>query len=437
MNISIFGLGYVGTVVAGCLAREGHRVIGVDTEETKVSLINSGRSPIIEAEIDEIIGDAVRAGRLSATSDQRTAVLESEISLLCVGTPSQPSGELDLGYVRRVCENIGAALREKSERHLVVVRSTVLPGSVESVVIPALEAASGKRCGVDFGVAMNPEFMRESTAVHDFHHPPKTVIGANSPEDGERVAQLYAGLPGPMIHTNIRVAEMVKYTDNVFHALKITFGNEIGLLAQSLGVDGHEVMRIFCQDTKLNLSPAYLKPGFAYGGSCLPKDLRAVTWAARSREVETPLLHSIAVSNDAQIKRAVARITGLGRLRIGVLGFAFKGGTDDLRESPVVTLIETLLGKGYEIRLFDSHVSLARLVGANRRYIEGHIPHLARLMVESIEEVTNHADLVLIGNQSEAFFSALKTLQPSQRVLDLTSYGRPVETPAVYERIAG
>lgn len=437
MNLSIFGLGYVGTVIAGCFAKAGHRVLGVDTEQTKVDLINSGRSPIIEAEIEDILRDAAANGSLRASTDARAAVLETELSLLCVGTPSQPSGELELTYVRRVCEDIGAALREKAARHVVVVRSTVLPGTIESVVIPALESASGKKFDRDFGVVMNPEFMRESTAVRDFYAPPKTVIGSANAADGALVAKLYDGLPGPMIHTAIRVAEMVKYCDNMFHALKITFGNEVGLLSKALGVDAHEVMRIFCQDTKLNLSPAYLKPGFAYGGSCLPKDLRAMTWAARSRDVEIPMLANITTSNDAQIKNAVRLIAADGRKRIGVLGFAFKGGTDDLRESPVVTVIETLLGKGCELRLFDPHVNTARLVGANRRYIEQHIPHLARLMVESAAAAVSDTDIVLLGNINDAYLPALKTLTVGQRVIDLTSAGRAPETAAHYERLSG
>ena len=437
MNISIFGLGYVGTVVAGCFAKAGHRVIGVDTEQAKVDLINSGRSPIIEAEIEELLAAGVATGTVRATTDAREAVEATELSLLCVGTPSQPSGELDLTYIRRVCEDIGAVLRGKTARHVVVVRSTVLPGTIRDVVIPALERASGKKFDVDFGVVMNPEFLRESTAVADFYAPPKTVIGSRNRADGELVARLYEGISAPLIHTALEVAETVKYCDNIFHALKITFGNEVGALCKAIGVDSHEVMRIFCQDTKLNLSPAYLKPGFAYGGSCLPKDLRALTWLARSRDIEIPMLSHITPSNDAQIRSALRLITNDGKRKIAVLGFAFKGGTDDLRESPIVTVVEALLGKGCELRLFDPYVNTARLVGANRRYIEGHIPHIAKLMVASAEEAVAGADTVLIGNINAAYAPALATLTAEQRVIDLTSSDKAPATAARYERLAG
>jgi GDP-mannose 6-dehydrogenase len=437
MNLSIFGLGYVGTVLAGCFAKAGHRVVGVDPEPGKVDLINAGRSPIVEAEIEDLIREAVATGTLRATREVRAAVMESEVSLICVGTPSKAGGELDLIFVRRVCTEIGSVLREKAGRHVVAVRSTVLPGTIEEVVVPALEEASQKKCGPGFGVAMNPEFMRESSAVRDFYQPPKTVIGALDPKDGALVAQLYAGLPGPVIHTSVRVAEMVKYADNLWHAAKVTFANEIGLLAKTLGADGRAVMEIFCQDTKLNLSPAYLRPGFAYGGSCLPKDVRAMNWAGRNREVETPLLASLPQSNDAQMRHAVSLITASGRPRLGVLGFAFKGGTDDLRESPVVTLVETLLGKGCELRLYDPHVNTARLVGSNRRYIEKHLPHLEKLMVESAAEAVAGAEVVLLGNSAAVDATVLAGLRPEQWVLDLTSARDIPSTPARYERVAG
>ncbi len=436
MHLSIFGLGYVGTVLAGCLAKAGHRIIGVDPEQSKVDLINSGHSPIVEAEIEELLRLAGAAGRLRATRDVREAVLNSEMSLICVGTPSKAGGELDLTYVRRVSEEIGAVLREKSKRHLVVVRSTVLPGTIDNVVIPALEAASGKKHGTDFGVAMNPEFMRESCAVRDFYQPPKTVIGAASVKDADRVAQLYTGLPGPFIKTSVRSAEMVKYADNLWHAVKVTFANEVGILAKTLGADGREVMEIFCQDTKLNISPAYLRPGFAYGGSCLPKDVRAMTWAGRTRELDVPMLASLAASNEAQIRRAVQAVIARGRPRVGVLGFAFKGGTDDLRESPVVTLAEVLVGKGCELRLYDPFVNAARLVGSNRRYIEQHLPHLEKLMVSTAGEAVASAEVILLGNSIAAEANVLANLSPRQLVLDLTSTPQLPITPAKYERIA-
>jgi GDP-mannose 6-dehydrogenase len=313
----------------------------------------------------------------------------------------------------------------------------VLPGTIRDVVIPALERASGKVFDKDFGVVMNPEFLRESTAVRDFYAPPKTVIGSRNRADADLVASLYEGIDAPLTHTAIEVAETVKYCDNIFHALKITFGNEIGALCKSIGVDSHEVMRIFCQDTKLNLSPAYLKPGFAYGGSCLPKDLRALTWLARSRDIDIPMLAHIAPSNDGQIRNALRLITRDGKRRIAVLGFAFKGGTDDLRESPIVTVIEALLGKGCDLRLFDPFVNTARLVGANRRYIEQHIPHLARLMVASAEEAVQDADIIILGNINDSYQAALQNLTPAQRIIDLTSNGKTPQTPATYERLAG
>ena len=382
MKISIFGLGYVGAVLTGCLAKDGHHVIGVDTDGSKVELINRGQSSIIEKDLEPLIAIGVKAGHVRATTDQEAAVLETDMSLICVGTPSSRHGDLDLTFVTRVCENIGKALQRKKSYHFVVVRSTMLPGSVRGTVIPSLERSSGKKAGKDFGVAINPEFLRESTAVYDFYNPPKTVIGALTERDADAVAELYKNLSAPMIKTRIETAEMVKYVDNVFHALKITFANEIGGICKPLGVDAHEVMEIFCQDRKLNLSPAYLKPGFAFGGSCLPKDLRAITRLARAKDVVVPLLDSLTVSNEQRIRDAFHLIQEKGLRRIGVMGFAFKAGTDELRESPLVTLAEMLLGKGYDLKLYDSSVSLARLVGANRRYIEEHIPHFSRLMVE-------------------------------------------------------
>lgn len=436
MKISIFGLGYVGTVIAACFARSGHDVIGVDTDKTKVDLINLGKSPIVEQDLEPMLAQGVTAGKISATTDHQAAVANTSISMICVGTPSRPSGDLDLTYVTRVCENIGKSLAAKSGYHLVVVRSTMLPGSVEGAVIPALEAFSGKKCGVDFGIAINPEFLRESSAVHDFYHPPKTVIGAASDNDARQVASLYEGLPGPLIKTRIKTAEMVKYVDNIFHALKVTFANEIGAVCKETGVDAREVMEIFCQDQKLNLSPAYLKPGFAYGGSCLPKDLRALTRLAHARDVEVPVLNAIGESNEHQIKHALQLVMSKGKRKIGVLGFAFKGGTDDLRESPVVTLIEGLLGKGYDIKLYDSYVSLARLVGANRKYIEQHIPHISRLMVEELADIGAHSEVVIIGNANEEFARVLAGLSAEQFVIDLTPAGHAPATQANYERVA-
>jgi len=419
MKISIFGLGYVGAVSAGCLARDGHTVIGVDPNQTKVDLINQGNTPVIEQDIGEIIRLTVASGLLRATGDVREAVMDSVISLICVGTPSQDNGSLDLRYVRTVCEEIGTALREKSEFHVVVARSTMLPGSMRSMVIPVLEECSGKTAGTDFGVCNNPEFLREGTAVYDYFHPPKTVIGETDSRAGGLLADLYAQLDAPLVRTSVETAEMVKYTDNVWHALKVGFANEIGNICKSVGIDGHEVMDIFCKDTKLNLSSYYMKPGFAFGGSCLPKDVRALTYKARSLDINTPILASIIPSNQQQIETGLALITGKGNKKIGILGFSFKAGTDDLRESPLVEVIERLIGKGYDIRLYDRNVKIASLVGANRDYIMNHIPHVSRLMVDSIDAVLEHADTIVIGNGAEEFRGVLDRLSEGQVVVDL------------------
>ena len=427
----------MGAVVTACFARDGHRVIGVDTDAYKVDLVNRGLSPIIEKDLPEMLAEGVRRGAIRATSDSREAVLASDLSLICVGTPSQPAGDLDLTYVTRVCESIGQALKEKASRHLIVARSTMLPGSMEGTVIPALERTSGLTAGAGFGIAINPEFLRESTAIHDFYHPPKTVIGALTEADAGAVAALYANLDAPLVLTSIRTAEMVKYTDNIFHALKVVFGNEIGLICKQMGVNSAEVMDIFCQDRKLNLSPAYLKPGFAYGGSCLPKDLRAMLRLAHNRDIPVPLLTSIGVSNDLLIRRAAEMILRHGRPRVGILGFAFKGGTDDLRESPVLILIEMLLGKGCDLKIYDRHVSLSRLIGANRRYVERHLPHIAALMVETPAEILAHAEIVVLGNQDEQFAAALQNLAPHQRVIDLVGALPADRAPARCEKLTG
>lgn len=418
MNISIFGLGYVGAVSAGCLASEGHVVVGVDPNATKVELINRGLAPIVEKDIGEMIAASVAAGRLRATTSVKDAVQSSDLSLICVGTPSQLNGNLDLSYVRRVCEEIGQALRDKTSFHVVVARSTMLPGSMRNVVIPTLEQASGKQSGVDFGVCNNPEFLREGTAVYDYHHPPKTVIGETDTVAGERLMQLYAHMDAPMVRTSVEVAEMVKYADNNWHALKVAFANEIGNLSKAVGIDGREVMDIFCQDTKLNLSSYYMKPGFAFGGSCLPKDVRALTYKARSLDLDLPVLNAILPSNQRQIQRAIEMITAKGKRKVGVLGFAFKAGTDDLRESPMVDVIEHLLGKGYELRLYDRNVNMAALTGANRDYILNHIPHISRLMVETVEQVMSFAEVVVVGNGAPEFRAAVAAAREGQLVVD-------------------
>lgn len=419
MKISIFGLGYVGTVSAGCLATDGHSVIGVDPNKTKVDLINQGLSPIVEKDIGEMIAAAVKNNLLRATLDVRDAVMSADISLVCVGTPSQLNGNLDLSHVRKVCEQIGAALKDKSAFHVIVARSTMLPGSMRNVVIPALESCSGKKAGDDFGVCNNPEFLREGTAVSDYYNPPKTVIGETDNKAGELLMQLYAKMSAPLIRTEVETAEMVKYADNTWHAVKVAFANEIGNLCKAEGIDGHKVMEIFCQDTKLNLSPYYMKPGFAFGGSCLPKDVRALMYKAKSLDMDLPLINAILPSNQRQIEKGISMIVEKGNKKIGILGFSFKAGTDDLRESPLVGVIEYLIGKGYELKLFDKNVNLAALTGANQDYILNHIPHISKLMASSMDEVLKFAQTIVIGNGAAEFRNVPDEIKPGQVVVDL------------------
>ncbi len=427
MRLSIFGLGYVGTVSAGCLASKGHTVIGVDNNEAKVALLNSGRSPIIETRIDELITEAHRERRLRATASAAEAIQESELSLVCVGTPSETNGSLNLAHVRNVCTDIGAALKTLPRRHTIVIRSTVLPGTMRDVVIPLLEESSGKRAAVDFDVCFNPEFLREGTAVEDFNRPPKTVVGELAGRGGDTVLSLYQGIDAPVFRTTLEVAEMVKYVDNTWHALKVGFANEVGSICKALKIDGGEVMDIFCKDTQLNLSPYYLRPGFAFGGSCLPKDVRALRYRARTLDIEAPILNSILASNEVHIQRGVDLVMRQGRRRVGVLGFSFKAATDDLRESPVVELIERLIGKGYELALYDRNVNLARLTGANRDYILNRIPHISALMRESIDEVLTHSEVVVIGNAAREFSDFAGKLRPQQTLIDLVRVGGAFE----------
>jgi GDP-mannose 6-dehydrogenase len=419
MNLSLFGIGYVGCVSAACFAKEGHDVTGVDVNPTKVEIINSGNSPIIEPGIGELMKEAVNSGRLRATTSASEAVNRSEVTLVCVGTPSNANGSLDLRYVTRVCEEIGAALKNKVARHVVVIRSTMLPGTIENVVVPTLEKNSGKKAGSDFGVCINPEFLREGSSLKDFYAPPFTLIGADDEQTVATVRALYANIEAPLFQTDVKTAEMIKYVCNTFHALKVSFANEVGNICKALTIDSHAVMEIFCQDTKLNLSPYYLKPGFAFGGSCLPKDLRAINYKAKELDVEVPLLAAILPSNRLQIERAVEMVMKTGKKRVGILGFSFKAGTDDLRESPIVTLIETLIGKGFKLSLYDRDVSLARLVGANKDYIEREIPHIAELMRATIDEVMADADVVVIGSKSAEFRQARDKMKPDQLLIDL------------------
>jgi len=418
LKVSVFGLGYVGTVSAGCLAKEGHEIIGVDPVRTKVDLINAGRSPIIEKDIDEIVCEAVKTGRLRATDDTVQAIRDTELSFVCVGTPSQINGNLDLTHVRHVCEQIGHALKSKAIRHTVVIRSTILPGTMRRVVIPVLEETSGKKAGQDFGVCNNPEFLREGTAVMDFNAPSKTVFGELDRKSGDLLAGLYEKLDAPLIRTDVETAEMIKYIDNSWHALKIGFANEIGNLCKTFSVDAHKAMEIFCLDRKLNISSAYLMPGFAFGGSCLPKDLRALAYSAKLHDLELPILSSILPSNELQIARGLQLIMEKGYKRVGILGFSFKAGTDDLRESPMIEIIERLSGKGYDLRIYDKNVQVAKLVGANRDFILNRIPHISKLMVDNIDAVLRHAETIVIGNKAAEFENVPERLHDGQCLVD-------------------
>lgn len=435
MKVSIFGLGYVGTVCAACFADRGHDVIGCDVSDTKVSLINGGKSPIVEKDIGELVEKTVREGKLRATMSTEEAVLGSDISLLCVGTPSKANGSLDLTAVRIVAEQIGAALVKKDGFHSVVVRSTVLPGTLETVVVPAIERTSGKKHGVDFGVASNPEFMREGSAVADFGKPAKTVIGASDDVTRERLTELYAGLPGHMVVTEPRVAELVKYTDNTWHALKVAFGNEIGNVCKAAGVDSHELFNIFFKDDKLNISKAYLLPGFAFGGSCLPKDVRALNAFAVEKDVEVPLLKSLMPSNKQQIERALDWVMHYQKRKVGFLGFSFKAGTDDLRESPYLELIERLIGKGCDIRVFDQNVSVARLLGANRAYLFKVIPHIVQLMVASVDEIVEHSEVIICTNRAPEYEEIVSKMRPNQVLLDMARLPNVEKVTGTYDGI--
>ncbi|MBA3433789.1 MAG: nucleotide sugar dehydrogenase [Actinobacteria bacterium] len=430
MRIALFGLGYVGCVSAACFARRGHHVVGVDTNPTKVDMVNAGGSPVLEPGLAELIEEGTSSGRLSATMNAAAAVTASDISMVCVGTPSASNGSPSLDAIERVAASIGAALPLRQERHTVVVRSTVLPGTTEQVVLPLLERESGRRAGRDFGLVVNPEFLREGVAIADFDDPPKTVVGELDPASGDAVAALYEGLDAPLFRLPLRVAETIKYADNAFHALKIAFANELGAFCRAFDVDSHDVMRVFLADRKLNVSEAYLRPGFAFGGSCLPKDLRALVHAARRADVDLPLLESVLPSNALHLRRTVDVVLALGRRRIGLLGLAFKPGIDDLRESPLVELAEALVGKGYDLRIYDPAVSISRLVGANRDYMVEHLPHLSELLVESVDDVMAHAEVCIVGAASPEAIEAIANAE-NRDIVDL------VRLPDAAERRGG
>ncbi len=430
MRISIFGLGYVGAVCAGCLSARGHEVIGVDVSKTKIDLINQGKSPIVEPGLEALLQQGIDTGRLRGTTDFAAAIRDSDLSMICVGTPSKKNGDLGLEYIESVCREIGYVLRDKASRHTIVVRSTVLPGTVKNVVIPILEDCSGKKAGVDFGVAVNPEFLRESTAIKDYDQPPMTVIGELDSASGDVLQSLYEELDAPIIRKAIEVAEMIKYTCNVWHAAKVTFANEIGNIAKAVGVDGREVMDVVCQDKTLNLSQYYMRPGFAFGGSCLPKDVRALTYRASSLDVKAPLLNSLMTSNESQVQNAFDIIESHDKRKIALLGLSFKAGTDDLRESPLVELAERLIGKGYELNIYDSNVEYARVHGANKDYIESKIPHVSSLLNADFEQVINHADVIVLGNRDEKFRALAQQAPAGKQVIDLVGFMNKASSPA-------
>ena len=436
LGISVFGLGYVGCVSAACFSREGFQVVGVDVSQSKVDMINAGKSTIVEEGIADLVRDMRESGRLRATTDPREAVLATSVSLVCVGTPSRANGSIDLRYIERVCEQIGEALRDKDAHHTIVIRSTVMPGTIDGTVIPALERGSGKRHGDGFAALSNPEFLREGSSIKDFYDPPFTLIGAHEPAHAEPLKALYAGIGAPLHVAAVRVAEMVKYACNCFHGLKVGFANEIGNVCKALDVDSHEVMRLFCEDRKLNISTTYLRPGFAFGGSCLPKDLRAVTYKAKELDIDTPILSATLESNQKQIDRAYDMVMAAGSRKVGVLGLAFKAGTDDLRESPMVTLIERLIGKGMELAIYDRDVSSANVIGANREYVEREIPHIWTLMRPTIPEVLGASETIVIGNGSREFHGLGDQLTDGQMVVDLArAFGARTSNGRSYQGI--
>ena len=431
MNISIFGLGYVGCVGMGCLAQSGHMVIGVDVQLEKIDLINNGRPTIIEKDIDQIIADQFQNNNIRATMDHLDAVLNTDVSIICVGTPSSSRGHLNLEYIYQTAEHIGQALKQKDGFHVVAIRSTVMPGTNHRVG-EIIEGASGKKRNLGFSVVSNPEFLREGSAVHDYFNPPLTVLGGDYDPALEVMENIYKMINGPVDRVDIKTAEMIKYVNNSFHALKVTFANEIGNICKHLDIDSHEVMRIFCMDTQLNISPNYFKPGFAYGGSCLPKDLKALNTLAHDLYIDTPVLHSIAKSNEKQKERAFNMVEKTGKRKIGVMGLSFKAGTDDLRNSPIVDIVEKLSGKGYQVRIYDPNVNLSRLIGRNKSFIEEKLPHLCYMMVDSVDELAGWAEVIVITNKDGLYQNI--NVAHDQTIIDLVRISN-LEDSKLYEGI--
>ncbi len=434
MKISIFGLGYVGCVSLGCLAKNGHHVIGVDVSTTKVAQINNGLSTIIEKDIDTIIKEQHEAGNISATTDFEKAILQTEISVIAVGTPSTPHGHLNLEYIYKVAENFGKVLKHKNEFHIIAIRSTVMPGTADRFAT-IIEEKSGKLRNIDFAMVSNPEFLREGTAVYDYFNPPLTLLGAAHEEAAQKLASLYSHLPAEIIITDIRVAEIMKYINNTFHALKVSFANEVGNICSELDIDSHKVMEIFCKDKTLNISPYYLKPGFAYGGSCLPKDLKGLQTLAHDLYVKTPVINSIHKTNEVQIQRAIEIIIEQKKKKLGFLGLSFKAGTDDLRNSPAVTVIESLLGKGYEVCIYDKNVQVSHLTGTNKEYIDAHIPHLSKLMVTDIDEILNKSEVIIINNKEREYADIFTNWSGHAKIIDMVRIESILTKIATYQGI--
>lgn len=417
MRLSVFGLGYVGCVSAACLAKQGHTVVGVEVNPEKIELINRGLSPVVEEGMSELMREVVESGFLYATADAEEAVKQSDLSLVCVGTPSRRNGSIDLSFVERVCEQIGDALRNKEEEHVVVIRSTVLPGSTEQLVVPALERGSGASLGEGFHVCSNPEFLREGSSIEDFYNPPFTLIGGSSELAVARLSEVYAGIDAPIRVLDIKATEMVKYACNSFHGLKVSFANEIGNICKALQIDSHPVMKVFCEDEKLNISKAYLQPGFAFGGSCLPKDLRAIRYRAKQLDVQTPVLSATLETNRHQIERAAEMVLQTGNRQVGIMGLSFKSGTDDLRESPMVALVEILIGKGLDLAIYDRNVSQGGLLGSNKAFIENQIPHIWEVMRSNITEVVEFGDTVVLGNKTDELMEIKDVLSRNAKQL--------------------
>jgi GDP-mannose 6-dehydrogenase len=425
MRISTFGLGYVGTVTAACLADKGHRVIGVEINPEKLALFRRGKSPIFEPHLAALLEKAHRSGRFVATTDVTEAIASSDLSLVCVGTPSKKSGQPDTSHVENVAREIGAALRDKRDVHTVAVRSTMLPGAIDSLIVPRIEEASGRTAGRTLRVVANPEFMREGFAICDFYQPPFVVIGERSPGEGDMVAEAYSFVNAPQVRTSIRAAEAVKFACNAFHALKVTFTNEFGYFCKAHGIDSHEVMELFCQDVKLNISTAYLSPGLAFGGSCLPKDLRALVSRAREAHLDLPMLEAVARSNSEQIQRTVDLIAERGHREVGLLGLSFKAGTDDLRESPLVIIAETLIGRGFKLAIHDSEIELTRLTGANKRFLENKLPHISSLLASSVADVVRRSKTLVICKRATEYAGLRELIRSGQEIVDLVAMLRP------------